>query len=108
MAGLFFWELQMSIAPVIITTGSIISFGAASASVALPLVSGAPPFGVRLAATGACYVQFGTSGVTAVAGGALIQPADAVVLDIPRGITHIAAIQVSAGGVLQISPIENA
>ena len=108
MAGLSIWGLHMPDALLIVTVGSTISFGAASASVPLPSVSGSPSFAVRLAATGACYVQLGTSGVAAIAGGVLVQPADAMVLAIPRGITHIAALQVSAGGILQISPVENA
>lgn len=90
------------------TTGAIIAFGAASTNVALPNASdGKAPRLVRLAATAACYVKLGTSaGVTAAAGDLLVQPADTVVIR-AIGFTHIAALQVTADGTLQISPVEN-
>ena len=90
----------------IVKTGSIISFGAASASVAIPTESagGAPKY-IRVVATAPCYVKIGNSGVTAAAGDVLVQPADAVVMKTLRQ-THIAAIQVSGAGIVQISPME--
>ena len=88
-------------------TGSIISFGAASANVAIPTAqSGQAPNFVRLAATQACYVKIGNGTQTAAAGDLLVQPADSVILRV-AGANNIAAIQVSAGGVLQISPLED-
>ena len=88
-------------------TGAIINFGAASANVAIPNASdGNRPRWIRLASTQPCYVRIGTSGVTAAAGDLLVQPADAVILR-AQSLTHVAAIQVTAGGVLQISPLED-
>lgn len=88
-------------------TGSIIAFGAASSRVAIPNdSSGAVPKYVRVAANAACYVKVGNSTVTAADGDVLVQPADAVILKTGNQ-THIAAIQVSAAGTVQISPIED-
>ena len=94
-------------APSILKTGSTISFGAASASVAIPTdLSGNPPNFVRVASTGPCYVKVGAASVTAAAGDLLVQPADSAILMV-RGCVNIAAIQVSAAGILEVSPLEN-
>lgn len=91
----------------VLKTGSNIAFGAASASVAIPTDSaGNVPKYLRLAATQACYVKLGTAGVSAVAGDLLVQPADSVIVR-SYGLTNIAALQVTTGGVLQISPLED-
>jgi hypothetical protein len=45
-------------------------------------------------------------GATAVAGDILIQPGDSVVLAV-AGAPTIAAIQVSAAGLVQVSPLED-
>lgn len=88
-------------------TGTIINFGGTSAGVAIPATqSGQAPNYVRLAATQACYVKIGSGAQTAVAGDLLVQPADSVILR-AAGVSHVAAIQVSAAGVLQISPLED-
>ena len=87
--------------------GSVISFNATSASVAVPTDSaGSTPKYLRLAATQACYARLGGSGVTAAAGDLLVQPADSVVIK-THGLGYIAALQVANGGVLQISPLED-
>jgi hypothetical protein len=91
----------------IVKTGSVIAFGAASASLAIPTdSSGALPKYVRVASTAACYIKVGLAGLAAAAGDVLVQPADAVILKI-GGCGFIAAIQVSAGGTVQISPLED-
>lgn len=91
----------------IFATGAIIAFGAASANVAIPNTSsGTKPKYVRLIATGACYVKIGAAGVAAVAGDLMVQPADSVVVAV-SGATFIAALQQSAAGTLQISPLED-
>jgi hypothetical protein len=91
----------------IFATGNVIAFGAASASVAIPnTLSGTKPKYVRLVSTGACYVKLGAAGVTAAAGDLMVQPADSVVVAV-SGCTNIAALQQSAGGTLQISPLED-
>ena len=88
--------------------GAIISFTGTSASVAIPPTGNVAPRFVRLVATQPCYVRLGVgAGTTAVSGDLMIQPADAVVLRVIGGPTYIAAIQVSTGGVLQISPLDD-
>ena len=91
----------------IVSTGATIATAGTSARVAIPNdSSGAVPKYVRVSATAAAYVKIGGSSVTAAAGDVLVQPADAVILTVGRQ-THVAAIQVSAAGVVQISPLED-
>jgi hypothetical protein len=91
----------------IVKTGATISFTGTSANVSIPLDSaGNVPRYVRLTATVPCYSKLGISGVTAVAGDVMVQPGDALILA-TNGTTYIAALQVSAAGVLQISPLDN-
>ena len=91
----------------VVKTGSTIAFTGTSANVAIPKdSSGTTPKYIRLASTAACYVKIGASGVSAVAGDLLVQPADSVVLKVGRQ-AYIAALQVSAAGTLQISPLED-
>lgn len=91
----------------VVKTGSTIAFTGTSANVAMPKdSSGTTPKYIRLASTAACYVKIGASGVSAVAGDLLVQPADSVVLKVGRQ-AYIAALQVSAAGTLQISPLED-
>ena len=82
--------------------------GAASASTAIPNASdGNRPRYVRVAARNECYVKLGTSGVTATTNDILVQPADSVILAVPNGITHIAYIQGTATGQVNVVPLEN-
>lgn len=91
----------------IVATGSIIAFTGTSARVAIPNdSSGTLPKYVRVAANAACYVKIGGATVAAAAGDVLVQPADAIILK-THNQTYIAAIQVSAAGTVQISPIED-
>jgi len=88
-------------------TGSTITTGAASVRVAIPVESsGGIPKYCRLTATQPCFVKPGTVAVTAVAGDLMIQPADSAIIR-TFGMTHIAAIQNTAPGLLQISPLED-
>lgn len=88
--------------------GAVIATSAASANVTLPnMSSGEKPRYVRVAATVAASVRLGVAGVAATTSDTQIQPGDAVIMQVPSGITTIAAIQVSAAGVVQISPLEN-
>jgi hypothetical protein len=88
----------------IFATGVTITTGAASASASIPnCVNGTKPKYIRVAATAAAYVKMGA---TAVAGDILIQPGDSVVLAV-AGAPTIAAIQVSAAGLVQVSPLED-
>lgn len=91
----------------VVKTGSVISFTGTSANVAMPTDSaGTTPKYVRVASTAACYVKIGAAGVTAASGDLLIQPADSAVIKVHNQ-AYIAAIQVSAAGTLQISPLED-
>lgn len=87
-------------------TGAIISVTGTSARVAIPVASdGNIPRYIRIAANAAAYVALGDVTVTAVAGDLLVQPADCVIVA-TQGRTHVAGIQVSAAGTVQISPLE--
>ena len=89
-------------------TGVSITTGAASSGGALPNASsGEVPRYVRIAASAAACVRIGVGAQTAVATDLLVQPGDAVVLAVPRGVTHVAAIQLSAAGVVIVSPVED-
>lgn len=91
----------------VVKTGAIIAFTGTSANVAIPKdSSGTAPKYIRVAANAACYVKIGPAGVTAAAGDLLVQPADAVILKVHNQ-AYVAAIQVSAAGTMQISPIED-
>jgi SH3-like domain-containing protein len=90
------------------TTGVSITTGAASSGGALPNASsGEVPRYVRIAASVAACVRIGVGAQTAVATDMLVQPGDAVVLAVPRGCTHVAAIQLSAAGVVIVTPVED-
>jgi hypothetical protein len=94
----------------VVVTGVQVATGAASAGGTLPVVSGSTggvPRYIRVAATAACYMRIGAGAQTAVAGDLMVQPGDAVILEVSQGITNYAAIQVAAAGVIQISPLEN-
>lgn len=89
-------------------SGANIVTGAASANAAIPNTSASQkPRFVRLHATVAAYVRCGTTaGVTAAAGDMIVDPATPIVLNV-SGYTHIAAIQVAAAGILNITPLED-
>jgi hypothetical protein len=92
----------------ITTTGANIATGATSSRIPIPPAqSGEIPRYVRVVATVACHVKIGTSTVAAVAGDLLVQPADSVTLAVPRGVTHVAAIQDTAAGTVNIVPLED-
>lgn len=91
----------------IINTGISLTTSAASAPGTIPNNSaGAPAKYIRIAATAAAYVRIGTGAQTAVATDMMIQPGDAVIMS-TLGCTHIAALQVAAAGIVQVSPVED-
>lgn len=93
----------------ILATGVSAATGAASARSALPTAtSGEVPRYVRVTARNECYVKLGTSTVTATANDILVQPGDGVVLVVPRSVTHIAYIQGTAAGQVNVVPLEDA
>jgi hypothetical protein len=92
----------------VVATGKAQASGAASAGTTLPVAAdGNIPRYVRAAATAPACFRFGWGGVpTAVTTDLQIQPGDAVILS-TNGASHFAVIQVSAAGVVQVSPLEN-
>lgn len=91
----------------IVAVGVSAATGAASARSALPTMqSGELPRYIRVSARNECYVKLGSSTVTATANDILIQPADSLVLS-TNGSTHIAYIQGTAAGQVNIVPLEN-
>jgi len=93
---------------VITTTGFTAATGAASARTAIPVdASGNRPNFVRIAGINECYVKLGDSSVTATANDTLIQPADAIYLQVGKGNTHIAYIQGTAAGKVNVQALDN-
>lgn len=91
----------------IVATGGTITTSGTSSRIAIPNDSGgAAPKYVRVIATNPAYVKVGNSTVTAAAGDAMVQPSDGAILNVSR-CTHIAAIQVSVAGTVQVSPLED-
>ena len=92
----------------ILATGVNIATGAASVPSALPTTSaGTLPTKVRVSATAAAHVRIGITGVTALATDLLVQPNDSIVLAVPRGLDHVAAIQDAAAGTVNVVPLED-
>lgn len=88
--------------------GTTITTSGTTASVTIPNASsGEIPRYIRVASTAACYVKLGTASATATTSDILVQPADAVILHVPQGVTKIAAIQDTAAGKCNIVPLEN-
>lgn len=92
----------------ITTAGFSAATGAASAASTIPNdSSGRAPNYIRVAARNECYVKLGVAGVTATNQDILVQPADSIYLQVPKGITHIAYIQGTAAGQVNVVPLEN-
>jgi hypothetical protein len=90
-------------------TGASVTTGAASVNGTIPLDSaGNVPRYIRIVATASAYFRMGAGAgtPTAVSTDLMVQPGDAVVLSVNNN-TKFAALQVSAPGVLQVSPLEN-
>ena len=97
-----------SSAMAIMATGVSAATGAASASSTIPNdSSGNKPNYIRVSARNECYVKLGVAGVAATVNDILVQPADSIVLAVPKGITTIAYIQGTAAGQVNIVPLEN-
>jgi hypothetical protein len=87
-------------------TGVKVSVATASSdeTLALNAAAGKAKF-MRLSATTACYVRWGVGAQTAVDTDLLLQPGDAVVVAV-AGADTIAAMRVTADGVLVATPLE--
>jgi predicted metal-binding protein len=92
----------------VVKTGANITTSATSARVAIPTAqSGEIPRYIRIAAINPCHVCLGTVASNAVITDTLVQPADAITLAVPRGMTHVCAIQDAAAGLVNIVPLED-
>ena len=91
----------------IFATGINITTGAVSAGATIPnRLDGTVPLFVRITASVAACVRVGIGTQTAVATDAVVQPGSPLILATGK-CTHIAAIQQSAAGVVQVSPCED-
>ena len=90
------------------TVGAVVASGIASAQVAIPnCSSGEKPRYIRVASTAPASVRLGKTTATATTADTQIQPGDATWFAVPLGYDVIAAIQVTAGGIVQVSALEN-
>ena len=90
----------------IAATGVAITTSATSAGNTIPNnAAGRVPQVIRIASTQAAYVRIGTGAQTAVSTDMMVYPGDAVLLE-TCGSTHIAALQVTTAGIVQVSPVE--
>ena len=79
-----------------------------SGAISIPVcLSGELPRYIRVAATAAACIRLGVAGVAATGGDMQIQPGDSQLMEVPLGVTKFAVIQVSTGGQVQVSPLEN-
>lgn len=93
----------------ILATGATQATSGTSAAVAIPNdSSGNRPNYIRVTASNETFVKLGLAGVAATANDALVQPADSLILQVPKGITHIAGIQGAGGaGRFNVTALEN-
>src|SRR5574337_3225 len=88
--------------------GCQVASGAVSARVALVNdSSGNLPRYIRVCASAAAYVKLGGNAVLATSNDMMVQPGDAVIMQLGGADTYIAALQVAAGGVVQIASLDN-
>ena len=96
------------VAVLVTVTGASITTSGTSAGTTIPVNSaGERPRYIRVASTAAAHVRIGVGAQTAVTTDMLVQPGDAVVMAVPSGVTHVAAIQTTAAGVVIVTPMEN-
>ena len=89
------------------STGVQLATSAVSASAAIPNDSaGNIARYIRIAATVAACVRIAKTTATAVTTDMQVQPGDSVIIS-TNGCDRVAAIQVAAAGIVQVSPIEN-
>lgn len=89
-------------------TGATVTTSAVSAAVTIPVdASGNRPNYVRIAATAESYVKVGIGSPAATNQDILVQPSDAVFLQVPKGATQITYIQGAAAAKVNITPLDN-
>jgi hypothetical protein len=88
-------------------TGVSLSTGVSSVSSVIPNTSsGTKPTQVRIMSTEFCFAKFGSAGVVATPNDILISPYCDEVYSV-SGNTHIAVLQSSVSGLINIMPLEN-
>jgi hypothetical protein len=93
---------------VVTVTGVSAATGAASARSAIPVDgSGNKPNYLRIAARSECYIKIGDSSVSATLNDILVQNADSIIIQVPKAATHVAYIQGTAAGQVNITPLDN-
>ena len=93
---------------VVTAVGFSAATGAASARSPIPVDgSGNRPNYIRVAARNECYVKLGDVTVTATSNDTLVQPGDCAILQVGKGVTHIAYIQGTAAGQVNVVPLDN-
>ena len=91
----------------ILVDGVTATTGAASVAIAIPnAANGMKPRYIRIAATTESYVAMALSTVAATINSMLVQPADSVILAV-GGATHVAYIQGTTSGKVNITPLED-
>lgn len=90
----------------IAVTGVNVAVGATSTDESIPNAASGKARYMRLAATTNCYVRWGQGAQTAVSTDMLLVSGESVVVAVNAADT-IAAIRVSADGVLVATPLEN-
>lgn len=91
----------------ILAVGKTVTTGAASANTTLPLAAdGNYPRYIRVAATTESYIKLGIAGVAATSNDIMVQPADAVILQVPNNVTSIGYIQGTSTGKVNITALE--
>lgn len=91
----------------VVASGINIPTTGTSASASIPvMLSGELPRYIRITASTGAYVRIGNGTPVAVNTDMMVQPGDAVIIAV-FNLTKIAALQVSAPGVVQVSPLEN-
>jgi hypothetical protein len=87
-------------------TGTTVTSGAASASVAIPnAADGNRARFVRIQAAGLVHVKPGGSAVACTADDMMVSASESVILSV-KPFTHIAYLEESAGAKLTITPVE--
>jgi len=92
---------------VVVATGVNLATSGTSANASIPNASsGELPRYIRITASTGAYVRIGNGTPVAVNTDLMVQPGDAVIIAVCN-YTKIAALQVTAPGVVQVSPLEN-
>lgn len=97
----------MDDAKVITAAGVTLTSSGTSSNAAIPNnSSGQRPNYIRIQVTNYAFVKFGTAGVVATSNDILVSPNEPEVFAI-SGTTYIACIQQAAGGIVNVTAMEN-